>query len=363
MPLHPKKSTTVRPDAPTPAAEMSDLSGIGSSIDEDYELIHLEMADALELEFIFSSRVPVSERLTASLQAGTTVDDIALRNAALRSSEETLFSPIHLQRTGVQYDPQAPNAMAPSGLRDVAGTPLTSPPVGSHPQRMAANELSYSDDLLSSPDENHRPLNHVTPEFDSIHQITRIPPTPATLGLPTLSVGPPASILGALPGVPRTPDPEEFQVDIAMPRHMPAFSWTLDIAELAGPRLTTTTTAFTPQSAPPVLQRLPADPPPDESARAQDEHASRQALADGQTLAGERLRLVWLEASLDHVRASALSWLETPLHSSDLFDALGAHLFPQRDPTTATVSNDTGGEPGSDDEPVEVVGSPDPFAM
>lgn len=357
MPLHPKKSTTVRPDAPTPAAEMSDLSGIGSSIDEDYELIHLEMADALELEFIFSSRVPVAQRFTAPRQASTTVDDSALRDADLRSSEEALFSPIHLQRAGVQYDPQAPNAMAPSGLRDVAGTPLTSPPVGSHTQRMAANELSYSDDLLSSPDENHPPLHHVTPEFDSIHQITRIPPTPATLSLPAVSVGPVASILGSLPGVPRTPDPEEFQVDIAMPRHMPAFSWTLDIAELAGPQRTTT--AFTPQGTPRVLQRLPADPPEDESARAQDEHASRQTLADAQTLADDRLRLVWLEASLDHVRAIALSSLETPLHRSDLFDAPGARLLQQPDPTTATVSNDT----GNDDEPVEVVGSPDPFAM
>ncbi len=352
MPFYPNNSTALPPTAPraAPGARFDpwacdDLDGT--------DMLDLQGAILAELEFTIAPRQPVppSEWRIAPAQRPSTVIEITTHMPAARPSDQETFSPLHLRRAGVQDDPLASPAMTQSGMRDIAGTPLNSPPAGSHPQRIVANDFSYSDDLLSSPGGNHPPLNLPSPEFDSTHQVMRIPLPPETMVPPSMPGQPVSSILGNLPEIRGTPDSVEFQADIAMP----AFSMTFNIATLTpAPLTTTTTTTSTPQSAPPILERLPAVPPPHDLAHRQDDHTYLQALVS------ERSHLSLLESGLGELHNFALGGQATQQLRSYVFDAYQTHLRNRQLAVTETVREDT----SSDEEAVEFVGSPpNPHAM
>lgn len=324
MPFHPNNSTAIPPTAPraAPGARFDpwaydDLDGT--------DMLDLEGAILAELEFSIAPRQPVppSEWMIAPAQRPPTVIEI------------TTHTP----------------AMTQPGLRDIAGTPLNSPPAGSHPQGIAANGFSYSDDLLSSPGGNHPPLNLPSPEFDSTHQVMRIPRPPETMVPPSMPGQPVSSILGNRPGIRGTPDSEGFQADIAMP----AFSMTFHIATRTPAQLTTTTaTTSTAQSAPPLLERLPAVPPPHHLAHGQDDHVNLQALVS------ERSHLSLLESGLGELPNFALGGQATQQLRKYVFDAYETHLRNRQLAANETARDDT----SSDDEAVEFVGSlPNPHAM
>lgn len=352
MPLHPNNSTVVPPQASTAARaaqfmpwELANLSGIGGSLAEDSDLIDLELAAVAELEFFFASRAPASQWSIAPAPQPATVIEITTHQPLARPSEQEPLSPLQLQRAGVQHDPVVLLTTAQAGLRHIAGTPLTSPPAGVPAQRIPANDFSYADDLLWSSSGSHPALNHVTPEFDSTHQVMRIPPPNAV---------PMSSTLRSLPQMPPTPDAEAFQADIAMPRRTPAFSWTLDIAATEHSQRTSTTTTPLPQSAPPTLERLPAVAPPVLQTRAQDDHMYLQAMVN------ERVHVALLQGGLGQLQDSAVPGLDAAPHRTYAFDVYAAYQLRTRQlPATEAADKDS----GSDDEAAQLVGSPDPFAM
>ncbi len=361
MPLHPNNTTVVPPQAPTAARaaqrmpwELANLSGIGGSLAEDPDLIDLELAAVAELEFFFASRAPASQWSIAPAPHPATLVEITTHQPLARPSEQEPLSPLQLQRAGVQEDPVVVLTTGQAGLRHIAGTPLTSPPAVVPAQRMPANDFSHADDLLWSPSGSHPALNHVTPEFDSTHQVMRIPPPHGTLlppGMPGVRM---SGTLRSLPQTPPAPDAEAFQADIAMPPRTPAFSWTLDLAGTAHSQRTSTPTPPLPQSAPPTLERLPAVAPPMLRARAQDDHMYLQAMVN------ERVHVALLQGGLGELQDSAVPGLDAAPHRTYAFDAYAAcQLRTRQLPATETAEKDT----GSDDEAAQLVGSPDPFAM
>ncbi|QKV51468.1 hypothetical protein [Comamonas antarctica] len=355
MPFHPNNSTALPPAAPraAPGARFDpwacdDLDGT--------DRLDLEGAILAELEFTIAPRQPVppSEWMIAPAQRPSVIE-ITTHMPAARPSDQETFSPLHLRRAGVQDDPLASPAMTQPGMRDIAGTPLNSPPAGSHPQRIVANGFSYSDELLSSPGGNHPPLNLPSPEFDSIHQVMRIPRPPESMVPPSMPGQPVSSMLGNLPEIPGTPDSVGFQADIAMP----AFSMTFNIATLTPARpTTTTTTTSTPQSAPPILERLPAVPPAHDLAHRQDDHVYLHALVS------ERSHLSLLESGLGELHNFAPGGQETQQLTRYVFDAYETHLRNRQLAVTETARDGTSSDTSSDDEAVEFVGSPpNPHAM
>lgn len=349
MPFHPNNSTAIPSNAPVAGAaapfdpqQLVRLSGISNSFEDDTEVL------IAEAEFVRAPRVPVSSSqwTVTPLRQQPTVIEITTDQPLTRPSEEEPFSPIHLQRIGFQEGPVALTTTPQAGLRDIAGSPLASTPAGLPAQRLPASEFSYAHDLLSSPSGNHPVLNHVTPEFDSTHQIMRIPPRHETLLPPELPGV--SSMQGNLPQMPRTPETEEFQADIALPRYMPALSWTVGVAGMEHPPLTGTTTPA--QSAPPALERLP----PVQQAPVEDDNAYQQALQN------ESVHVVLLKVGLGRLDDSAPPGLEAAPQRTYTFDALAAYQLRSRQlPPVEAADSET----DSDDEAVEIVGSPDPFAM
>lgn len=369
MSFYPDNSTAVPPvppDAPRAAPatnfvpwEIAYLSGIGNTFEDDDDGIDLEESAIAEIEFIRAPYAPASpsQWTIAPTQRHTTAYEITLQEAPVRPSQEEMFSPIHLHRAVSQGEPMAQPATAQPGLRDIAGSPLNSPPGGFYQQSMAAHHLASPGDLLSSSSGNHPVLNHVTPEFDSTHQIMRIPPPQPTLTTTALPGEPGSGSASVTPQAPRMPALGELQPDSEMPLPRSSLSWALENAWVARPpQLTTTTTTTIPQSAPPVLERLPAVPPPVQRARAQDDHEYWQALVS------ERAQIVLLEAGLGELRHSAALAPETTQPGRYVFDALGAYRRSQPFNASDPVSSDSS-DSSSDDEEVQVVGSPDPFAM
>ena len=357
MSLHPSNSTALAPSAPRdggaplfhPWQSVDRWRSLSPFEDDSW---NLQEAVIAELEFIIAPREHVSPRqsMPAAAPPPSTVIEVTTQMPDARPSQHETFSPIHLQRTGVQDAPVASSAMAQPEMRYIAGTPLNSPPSGAHLQRLLPNGFSYSEDL-SSPGGNHPPLNLPSPEFDSIHQVMRIPP-PGPM-VPTLPGQPVPSMLGNLLELPRASDAEEFQADIPMPRHMPALSLTFDITALATPLRTTTTTSSTPQSAPPALERLPAVPAPTAFAPGQDDHLFRLALAQEHTTV-----TALVHEGLGQLPDRAAGGLE--IARQFLFNVYRDY---QRNPQTSAAAAG-GDDTSSDDEAAQLVGnSPDPHAM
>lgn len=252
MPIDPPNSTPVPPDAPraAPAAsfvpwEIAFLSGIGNPFEDDDDPIDIEAVAVVEIEFLLAPYAPASptQWTTAPVQGHTTVYQITSQESPSRPSQEEPISPIYLQRSMAQDEPVALPATAQAPLRDIAGSPLTSPPAGFDSPWMLASALSNPDELLSSPSDSHPVLRHVTPEFDSTHRVMRIPLPRDTLS--TTAVSGEAAL--------DTPN------DTPEARHTPAFSWTLENARVEWPSQLATTT---PHSAPSMLEWLSDAPPP-----------------------------------------------------------------------------------------------------
>lgn len=344
MPLHPNNSTMVPPDAPRAAQgvpwEIAGLAGIGSSIAEDHDLIDLEVAAATEIEFFFASRAPASQWTAAQVQPRTAAYDITVQGSSARSSQQEPFSPLGLERMAEHAAAMDRPAASATGLRDIAGTPLTSPPGMLHAQWLVASNMSSPNELLSSGSGSFPVLRHVTPEFDSTHRVVRIPPPHDALA---------TSLPGSAFATPQAqPALDGFQPDIAMPQHVPSLSQALDSAWAAQqPQLTTTTAVTgTPRSAPAILMLQHAPRPVMPSARGNAQPQSEPALESGHDS-------LTFHGVLSQLRDSAMAEVEFPPMPVLL------RLPAARPQFQGSAQDGAADAAGGDDEAVQIVGNPD----
>ncbi|MBS7777438.1 hypothetical protein [Acidovorax sp. CCYZU-2555] len=254
MPTDPSKDTT-----PSPPLSLPD-----DSLESEDDLAN--QPDPGPVELLYAPRMPPAPLPPAPSQPQLPALHIDIEESTPRASND-----------GQQLHPPA----LPGGLREIAGSPLTSleGTVG------LPNELSSAPELLlSSPDSSPVLLRHVTPEFDSIHQIMRIP-------LPQ-----------------DEEEPSSFQPDIDQVQR-PSLSAAFDNAWLAHQSRPAATTGNVPQSALPPLTRLPAVLPPMQ--RASDRHDAEypQALARSQ-------ETYWTDSDSDISDVEVVGTISPPSHTN-----------------------------------------------
>lgn len=273
MPTDPNIDTTVSPpDAPKAGAARGSAPWSAAALEHldpcllpDDDALNHAMAELAPVELFYQPRTPASpaQWLPAPAQPRPAAHDIRIEESTPRPSTQELHLPVPPLR--------------PTGLRDIAGSPL------SHLGAAADLSTGLSDELLqptqmqvSSPCSSLVLLRHVTPEFDSTHQIMRIP---APQAVPPDGVAAASIAVHGAEGL-HTPvrDASVFQPEIARV-DTPSLSLALDKAWLAHQPQPPAPCSNIPQSAPPLLARLPAVIPPVQHALNENDAAYQQALA------------------------------------------------------------------------------------